>query len=102
MIKWLKGVFVMISIVLCGILIVSTSSYTFGSITNLTSGRTKRASGTKNMSEHYYTVSVFRDAIATNSASFTAYVIRPTSTTGTSGTTLFSAPMNLNTTMTSL
>ena len=41
------------------------------------------------------------DAIATNSASFTAYVIRPTSPTGTSGTTLFSAPMNLNTTMTS-
>lgn len=41
------------------------------------------------------------DAIAINSASFTAYVISPTSTTGTSGTTLFSAPMNLNTTMTS-
>lgn len=58
--KWLKGVFIMLSIVLCGILIVSASSYTFGFITNLTSGRTKKAFGTKNMSEHYYTASVVR------------------------------------------
>lgn len=99
--KLLSKFLVIAFIMLCGISIVSASSYTFGSITNLTSGRTKRAVGTKNMSEHYYTVSVVRDAITTNSASFTAYVIRPTSTTGTSGTTLFSAPMNLNTTMTS-
>lgn len=97
----IKALVLTIAVVLCGVTVVSASSHTFGSITNLTSGSTKRATGTKNMSEHYYTAKVVRDSIATNSASFTAYVMRPTNTTGTSGTTLFTAGMTLNTTMTS-